>query len=244
MKKQSLLILWIRSSVFNLTYLLWTLFCCIIFTPLLLFIPRYVQYVGKPWAEGSLFLLRYIAGIKLDIKGREFIPILPSIIASKHQSALDILVMLSHFPRPAFVLKKELLSLPYYGLYLRRMGMIAIDRKRGVQAIKRMLKHALQRVKEGRFIIIFPEGTRINPGERSTYNPGVAILYEKLNIPVVPVAVNTGKHWQKSAYLKTPGTVTIQFLAPIQPGIKRDEFLTLLADRIETTSNQLLTHTS
>jgi 1-acyl-sn-glycerol-3-phosphate acyltransferase len=134
---------------------------------------------------------------------------------------------------PAFVLKRELLSIPLFGWYLRKVGMIAVDRAAGASALRNMARQASEAFAEGRSILIFPEGTRVPPGESRPYHPGVAALYTQLKVPVVPVALNSGLFWGRRSFVKRPGTVTVQFLPPIPPGLDRKAFMRELESRIE-----------
>ncbi len=232
--------LFLRSLLFNIVYLVWTLFCCLAFLPFLLIGGVVVQHVGRPWANGLFGPMRYICGIKSDVRGKEHLTPRPVIYALKHQSAWDIIMVLALINRPTFVLKKELLWLPFYGLYLWRMRMIAIDRSGGRQALKQMKKHALASLHNGRPIVIFPEGTRTAPGTDTHYHPGVGVLYTQMNVPVVPVALNSGLLWRKNAFIKKPGTLTIEFLPAIEPGLPHKEFMETVRSTIETATAALI----
>jgi len=167
------------------------------------------------------------------VRGRENIPAGAAIIASKHQSAWDTIIFWVLIDRPAYVLKRELIFFPVFGWYLLLLKNIYINRKSGTSAMKRMLREAEIRAKEGRAIIIFPEGTRTRPGATAVYHPGVAALYHHLKIPVVPVALNSGRLWQKNAFVKKPGIITIEFMENITPGIKNRDFMVKLQNIIE-----------
>jgi len=230
----------LRSAIFNLLFIAWALLSSIIFAPLFLVSQKMALKAGRPWAKGALLLARLVLGIRHQIKGAEHITNGPVIYASKHQSAWDTCIFLVLLDAPCYVLKKELLKLPGWGWYLWRMGMIAIDRSGGASTIKQMIKDGKQRLAEGRTIVIYPEGTRTRPGSVPEYHPGVVALYNQLNVPVVPVALNSGLFWGKNAFLKKPGLITIEFLPPMPPGMKKDEFKTQLEAAIENASNQLI----
>ena len=166
----------------------------------------------------------------------------PVIIASKHQSAWDTIVYFVLFDDPAYVLKRELLAIPIIGWYLRRTGMIAIDRKGGAGALRRMVAEARAAADAKRPIVIFPEGTRTAPGAKRAYHPGVAALYGKLGLPVVPVALNSGLFWPRRGFVKRPGRIVLEFLPPIAPGMELEVFATALNEAIETASTELLGH--
>jgi 1-acyl-sn-glycerol-3-phosphate acyltransferase len=164
----------------------------------------------------------------------------PVIIASKHQSAWETLAFLYMVDPPAFVLKQSLLMIPIVGWYVKMIGSIIIDRSSGPKAIRKMLSQAKDRVADGFNIIIFPEGTRTPVGESGTYHPGVAALYSYLDVPLVPVAVNSGVCWRRYAFTKKPGKVVIEFMEPIAPGsLRRDQLLDTLVSRIEPATRRL-----
>jgi 1-acyl-sn-glycerol-3-phosphate acyltransferase len=143
------------------------------------------------------------------------------------------------FHDPAIVLKKELLRIPIWGWYLQRSGMIPIDRGGAAKALAGMMAAAHKAVAENRKIVIFPQGTRTAPGEQRPYKSGVAALYQELNLPVVPMALNSGLLWPKNSFMKKPGVITIEFLPPIAPGLARSEFMTRLKDALESAADQL-----
>ena len=201
--------------------------------PLLLAPRIWVMRFGRFWARCVLALLRAIVGLDGEIRGLEHLPSGPSIIAMKHQSAWDALILPVILGDPAIVLKRELLWVPFYGWYAARAGSIAIDRRGGAGALRRMVAVARRAAAAGRPIVIFPEGTRTAPGRRLAYQPGVAALYQALALPVVPAAVNSGLYWGRRAFLKRPGRIVLEFLEPIPPGLPRRELMPLLEARIE-----------
>lgn len=230
----------LRSFIFNLCFIAWAFLASLIFAPLFLLGPRAAQMSGRPWAKGALFLARVICGIRHEIRGMEHMPRGPVIVASKHQSAWDTIIFLVLLERPAYVLKRELLRLPFWGWYLWRMQMIAIDRTAGASSIKHMLRQAKAALADHRPIVIYPEGTRTRPGAPPHYHPGVVALYQSLGVPVVPVALNSGVYWGKNAFFKKPGTIVIEFLPPLPPGLDKKEFQRRLESEIETASQRLL----
>jgi 1-acyl-sn-glycerol-3-phosphate acyltransferase len=149
------------------------------------------------------------------------------------------LVFAHYLHYPAYVLKRELLYLPLFGLYLLRAGMIPVDRRGRASALKRMLAAAKRRREEGRDLLIFPEGTRVAPGQHQAYQPGVAALYGHLDLPVVPVALNSGLFWGRRSFNKKPGTITLEFLPAIAPGLARKVFMAELETRLEGASRRL-----
>jgi 1-acyl-sn-glycerol-3-phosphate acyltransferase len=233
------LVLILRSILFNLLYGVWTAGMHIICLPLLFASPRSVQAAGGVWIDGTLFLLKHIVGIDYRIAGAENLPATPAIYASKHQSAWETLFLSRYLNFPAFVLKKELLSIPLFGWFLKRAGMIAVDRKGGASALRQMAREAGEILGAGRSILIFPEGTRVAPGQSRPYQPGVAALYTQLKVPVVPVALNSGLFWGRRSFIKKPGTIVVEILPPIQPGLDRKALMRTLESSIEPAATAL-----
>ncbi len=185
-------------------------------------------------------MARWMVGVKFEERGREHLIDGPMILAIKHQSSFETIAFSFLVHHPAIVLKKELISIPLYGWYAMRAKMIAIDRKGSASAMRKMLRTAEAAVADGRPIVIFPEGTRTAAGDVGTYHPGVAGLYRHLKIPVVPVAVDSGLYWPRRTVVKTPGTIQIEYLPPIAPGLPRKDFMTRLETDIEGATNLLL----
>lgn len=227
----------LRSFIFNLCFFGWSVGSAFLFLPLFVLSPR---RVGEPWARVSLWLARMICGITHEVRGEEHITDGPVIYASKHQSAWDTIIFLTLLSHPAYVLKRELLWLPFWGWYLWRMRMIAIDRKSGASSIKHMVRQGKEALALRRPIVIFPEGTRTAPGIMPRYQPGTAALYSMLDVPVVPVALNSGAFWGKNAFTKHAGRIVIEFLPPIAPGMDKAEFMAKLQETVESASQRLL----
>lgn len=143
-------------------------------------------------------------------------------------------------PDPAIILKKSLIYLPFFGQYALKLRNIVLDRKGYAAALKQMLKDAKARANEGRQVLIFPEGTRAEPGAAPDYKPGVAALYKGLGLPCTPVALTSGVHWPAHGFIRKPGTIVVEFLPAIEPGLSREAFMAELEQRIETATNRLL----
>lgn len=229
----------LRALVFNILYLLWTAGMHIICLPLLLAPASVVHAAGKFWIAGALWLLKLCVGLGVREIGTENLPSQPALFAAKHQSAWETLYLSWRLNHPAFVLKKELLMIPLFGWFLKRVGMIAIDRSGKAAALKKMVADAKAIFAQGRPVIIFPEGTRVAPGDTRPYQPGIAALYAQLDVPVVPVALNSGRFWGRKAILKKPGTITIEYLPAIPPGLDRKTFMRELESRIEGAATRL-----
>jgi 1-acyl-sn-glycerol-3-phosphate acyltransferase len=201
--------------------------------PLLLAPRKASMAFGRVWSRAAILLLRHIVGCDYEVRGRERLPRGGCIIAMKHQSAWDALVVPVLFDDPAPVVKRELLRLPIYGWYLRRAGAIAIDRGAGASALRRMVAEARAAAAAERPIVIFPQGTRVAPGAHSPYQPGVAAIYRALALPIVPAAVNSGIFWGRRAFRKRPGRIVLEFLDPVPPGWPRQRLMAELETRIE-----------
>ncbi|MFO0388501.1 MAG: lysophospholipid acyltransferase family protein [Alphaproteobacteria bacterium] len=232
--------IFLRSLVFNILYASWAMLSAIIFAPLFLISSDASQKAGAPWAYGVLFLARIICGIRYEVRGREYILDKPVIYASKHQSAWDTVIFLTLLPHPAYVLKRSLLRIPLWGWYLWRMKMIAIDRSGKASSLKQMVRDAKDTLANGRSIVIYPEGTRTRPGAEPLYHPGIIAMYNQLDVSVVPVALNSGLLWGRDAFIKRPGTITIEFLPAIPSGIDKKQFANTLQNTIESATSRLI----
>jgi 1-acyl-sn-glycerol-3-phosphate acyltransferase len=233
---------WLRSLAFNLAFYIATAAFGVLGLPLLLLAPRrLVMRFGVGWHRCVLWLLKLLVGLDGEVRGRERLPPQSSacIFALKHQSTWDTLMVPVAFDDPAAVIKQELLFVPFYGWYAARAGSIFIDRKGGAGALRRMLAAARCAAAAGRPIVIFPEGTRVAPGQRLPYHAGVAALYQALSVPLVPVAVNSGLFWGRRSFVKRPGRITLEFLDPIMPGRSRREVMSELERRIEDATSRL-----
>ncbi len=236
------MILWLRSLAFNGAFYGWTIFCAILLLPFLLF-PHATAVKGvRFWIQGIFWICDHILGLHLKVVGYDKLPQTPFILAAKHQSAWETFVFHYLFPDPTIALKRELIWIPFFGWYLKKVGMIPLSRSKGKGAkdLKKLLHKAQEAVEKGRQILIFPEGTRSKPGQKGDYQSGVASLYIHLKIPVVPVAHNAGLYWPRRGFIKYPGTITLEFLDPIDPGLLRQDFMRRLEQEIETKTNALV----
>ena len=200
--------------------------------------------ISRDWAIVSihtycaiaLWMLRILVGTRVEYRGE--VPDGPCIVASKHQSFLDIIALAGILPRPAFVMKQSLRWAPVIGLYAERLGSIPIDRSAGREAMQTMLAGAVRQA-AGRQIIIYPQGTRVHPNADVPFRQGVVRLYEQTGLPMALVAVNTGWYWPRHGLRRTPGTVVIEFLGTIEPGRPATGLLEEVAERIEAASDRL-----
>lgn len=226
----------IRSLVFSFLFYGSIMVVGIGFLPLLLTPPRIAFPFLRAWLSFAMACTRWIAGIRHRIvlaPGATY-PAGPVIYAAKHQSAWETLAFNEIFEKPVFVLKKELKSLPFFGWYLTKMRSIAVDRAGAASAMRRMVTEARETVEDGYSIVIYPQGTRVPPGEKVPYHPGVYALYRALNLPVVPVALDSGRLWARNGFLKHPGTISVSILPAIEPGLDRKTFMAKLETLIET----------
>ena len=229
-----------RAFLFNVIFYVTTVLFLGLGSPLL-FGPRsWAMAALALHARTELWLLKTIVGTKLEVRGREKLPNGACLVASKHQSAWETFALIPLFRDPAYLMKRELFYVPFHGWFSRKFEMIPVDRDKGPAALRRMLREAKSRIADGREIIIFPEGTRRAPGAPPDYKTGVILLYAALGVACVPVALNSGVFWPRRSLTRRPGTIVVEFLDPIPPGLPRDEFLARLTTAIETASNRLL----
>lgn len=229
----------VRSLAFNLLFYGWLALCCVISLPLLLLPRRWTVGMVRFWARGVILLLRRVVGLDYRVRGGARPAGSPLIIAAKHQSAWDTIVFLVLLDDPSYVIKRELGWIPFYGWFARKTGMIAVDRGAGAKALRRLIAAAQPVLAAGRPIVIFPQGTRTAPGTRRAYLPGVYALYASTTASLVPVALNSGLFWSRRSFLKRPGTISVEFLPPIAPGLDRRGFMAELESRIETATRAL-----
>ena len=229
-----------RSVLFNVLFYLNFLVQAVVFSPVLVLPRRCVWPVARFWARSSLWLHRAICGVGEEVRGLERLPGGACLLACKHQSAWETLRLVTLVPRPAFILKRELMWMPLFGWYLARTGMIPVERGKRSLALQGIAAHAARRLAEGRQVIIFPEGTRRPPGAEPAYKYGVTYLYERLGVSCVPIALNSGLYWPRRAWTHRPGTVLMEVLAPIEPGLAPDAFAERLAELLESRTAALI----
>lgn len=235
----------IGSLLFNIAFWLWGVFMALLALPILLMSREAMARHAARWERGIGWLLRHLVGLDHEILGRQHRDTRHPenggvIFAIKHQSAWDTIQTHLLIDDPAIALKQELTMIPIFGRCLLHAGMIKIDRGHGTKALRSLIDGGRQAVERGSPIVIFPEGTRTPPGKKGAYHPGVAALYRQLGLPVVPVALNSGLFWGRRSFAKKPGTIEVEFLKPIQPGLDRKAFMALLEERIETATDRLI----
>lgn len=230
----------VRSLVFALLFYLCTAIFVVGGSFLLLGKRRWAMAGLKAHAIVSLWLLRVVVGTRVDIRGREKLPKAPYLVASKHQSAWDTFALIPIFHDPAMVMKWELTLIPFYGWFSRKFEHVFVKRERGPAALRGLVRDAKERADAGREIVIFPEGTRRAPGAPPDYKPGSVALYEGLGLPCVPIALNSGLYWPRRKLMRYPGTIIVEILDPLPPGLPRAEFRAELQQRIEDATNRLI----
>jgi 1-acyl-sn-glycerol-3-phosphate acyltransferase len=241
MRKQDLLVLVIlRSAVFNVLFYLNLLLHFVVAIPTLVMPRMAIIKLAMFWGRTNNWLLRVVCGIKVDYRGLEKIPPGALLVASKHQSLWETFALLWLFPDPAFIIKRELQWIPFFGWYATKAGMIPVDRGRRGQALTDMTERARAELARGRQIVIFPEGTRRAAGAEPNYKFGIAHLYGETGMPCLPIALNSGLFWPRRSFLRYPGTIVAEVLDPIPPGLSKDAFAARLQQDIETATARLI----
>lgn len=226
--------IYLRSTLFNIVFyanlaLFLLLGSGFYFTP-----RKWSIRALQVWAKVSLFWLRVIVGIRMEVRGEKNIPQGACLVAGKHQSFWETFAILPLLDDPAVVLKKELTYIPFFGWFIYKFRMIPVQRTAGTQALRALVGAAENAIAKGRQVVIMPEGTRRAPDDPPDYKPGAAALYGKLDVPCVPFALNSGLFWPRRRFLRRPGTIVISFLEPIPPGLNRKVFQSRLETVIET----------
>jgi 1-acyl-sn-glycerol-3-phosphate acyltransferase len=233
-------VIFLRSLVFNILFYAALVFWALVALPTFLMPRAAMLRVASWWAKTSILLMRIICNIKVEFRGVENIPRGPLIVASKHQSFWETFALLRFFEAPFFVLKRQLMFIPVFGQFLIKTDMIAIDRSSGARALLVMTRRAAEQVKRGRQFVVFPEGTRTAPGAPPQYKSGIGLIYSECGVPCLPVALNSGLFWPRRTFMRYPGTLVVEFLAPVPPGLKRDEFLARVERTIEDATSRIV----
>jgi 1-acyl-sn-glycerol-3-phosphate acyltransferase len=230
----------VRSAIFNVLFYLNLLVHFVIAIPTLVLPRMAIVRLAMSWGRTNNWLLRACCNIKTEYRGLEKIPPGALLVASKHQSLWETFALLWLFADPAFILKRELQWVPFFGWYAMRAGMIPVDRGRGAQALGEMTERARAELARGRQIVIFPEGTRRAPGAEPSYKFGIAHLYGETGMPCLPIALNSGLFWPRRSFMRYPGTIVVEVLDPIPPGLSKAEFATRLQQDIEAATARLV----
>jgi 1-acyl-sn-glycerol-3-phosphate acyltransferase len=233
-------LIFLRSLIFNILFYVVFLFWSLVALPTFVMPRSAMLKVAGWWAKSNILLMRAICGIKVEFRGVDKIPKGPLIVASKHQSMWETISLLRFFEAPFFVVKRELKFIPIFGLFIIKTDMVAIDRSKGGRAMLAVMRRAEEEVRHGRQFVIFPEGTRTAPGAPPHYKAGIGLIYADCGVPVLPVALNSGLFWPRRTFMRYPGTLVVEFLDPIPPGLKRDEFLKRVETVIEEATNRIV----
>jgi len=230
----------LRALLFQVFFWTWSILFNLVWLPALLMPRRAVTLGMEIWAGVSFWGLKHIVGLDYEVRGRENVPRGPAIYAAKHLSMWETIAQHVLLKDPAIVMKRELLKVPVYGWYAQKNEMIVIDRYGHASALREMIKAAKDRLLAGRPVVIFPEGTRKLPGETTDYKPGVAALYVALEVPCIPIALNSGLYWPRKGTWPKAGRIVVEFLPAIPPGMKRQNFMTELERQLEDATKRLL----
>lgn len=234
----------VRSILFNILFYL-NLVALLLVALVTLALPRRaVLKIAELWGRVSMWLLRVICGTRVEFRGLENLPqgriSGPLIIAAKHQSTWEAFALLRLFEDYTFIVKRELMWIPIFGWCMWKGRMIPVDRGAGSQTLSAMTARAREEIRGGRQLVIFPEGTRRSPGAEPRYKFGVAHLYAEVGVPCIPVALNSGLFWPRRAFLRYPGTIVVEFLPPIPPGLDKDAFFQRLQSDVEAATARLV----
>ncbi len=230
----------LRSILFNGLFYLVLFAYFVVAIPSLLMPRRAILRLAQIWAHTNLAMLRIVCRIDVDWRGRDKIPAGAVLVAAKHQSTWETFALLILFRDPTFILKRELLWIPFYGWFARHAGMIPVDRGGGKSALVAMATRARAALAQGRQIVVFPEGTRRPPGAEPKYKIGIAHLYAQGGAPCVPIALNSGLFWPRRKFMRYPGTITVEVLDPIAPGLPMDQFFARLQHDIESATARIV----
>jgi 1-acyl-sn-glycerol-3-phosphate acyltransferase len=230
----------IRSILFNIVFYVNLGVLLLAALPTLLLPSRAIVWFAKTWGRTSLWWLRVICNMRVEFRGLEKIPPGGILVASKHQSIWETFALVPLFDHPSFIIKRELMWIPFFGWYTWKADMVPIDRGARVKTIPAMIEAARAVLRRGRQIVIFPEGTRRSAGAEPAYKFGVARLYSELGVPCVPIALNSGLFWPRRKFIRYPGTVVVEVLDPIQPGLDASAFQERLQADIEGATARLI----
>ena len=229
---------WLRSLLFITQMYLAMLVLGIVFAPWAVVSPRGARTACKTYARWVIWTARWMVGIRSEVRGQ--VPDGEVIVAAKHQSFLDIIIIFNAVPSARFIMKRELMWTPVIGVYAKRLGCVPVNRGKRGAAIAKMVKDVAKESAEPGQLIIYSQGTRVAPGVRKPYKIGTAVLYEGLKQPCVPAATNVGVFWPRTGIYRKPGLAVVEFLEPMQPGIAREDFMAELEEQVEARSDALM----
>ncbi|MCW5713400.1 MAG: 1-acyl-sn-glycerol-3-phosphate acyltransferase [Bauldia sp.] len=234
----------LRSILYNFAFYVVMAVVFIAVTPVYFFLPQRRNMAVVSWlARVELWLLKVIAGTTVEFRGLEDLPAGRFIVASKHQSLWETFAFLKVFPNAGVIIKRQLLYVPIWGWWAWKADHVYVTRGGGTAALKEINEGAERVLSQGRPLVIFPEGTRRAPGAEPDYKQGIALMYAKLGVPVVPVGLNSGFYWPRRRSLRFPGKIVVEFMPPIPPGMKPRAFMEQLTAAIEGSCDRLLLET-
>jgi 1-acyl-sn-glycerol-3-phosphate acyltransferase len=229
---------WIRSLIFNIQIYAMMAVMAVVFFPYALWSRDGALMACHSWCRWVQWTASWMIGLKTEVRGTP--PDGPALVAAKHQSFLDIIMIFDAVPMGRFIMKRILLFSPIFGQYAWRIGCVPVDRGKRGAAVAKMVKDVTGGMRRPGQLIIYPQGTRVAPGASRPYKIGTAVLYETMDQTCVPVATNVGLFWPRHGIYRKPGTAVVEFLAPIPPGLPREDFLARIETEIETASNRLM----
>lgn len=229
---------WLRSLLFNIQMYVAMVVLAIVFLIPMILHPKGAILAAKVYCRWVIWTARWMVGIKVEIRGTP--PTDQVVVAAKHQSFFDIIVIFAQMPWPKFIMKRELLYAPILGQYAYRLGCVPVNRGKGALAVKKMVKDVESGAAYPGQLVIYPQGTRVPAGQIRPYKVGTAMLYQETGQACVPVALNIGVFWPKRGVMRYPGTAVVEFMDPIEPGLSVSEFMQRLENAIEPRSNELM----
>ncbi|NIZ12495.1 1-acyl-sn-glycerol-3-phosphate acyltransferase [Phaeobacter sp. HF9A] len=229
---------YLRSILYVVQIYAMMLIIGILFAPYALLSKNGARQACKTYARWAIWSARWMVGLRCEVRGP--VPRGEVIVAAKHQSFLDIMVIFNALPQAKFIMKRELMWTPIIGVYAKRLGCIPVNRGKRGAAIAKMVQDVAREFTEPGQLVIYPQGTRVAPGAQKPYKAGSGVLYTELKQPCVPVATNVGLLWPRTGILRKPGLGVVEFLDPIPPGMERHSFMAELEKRIEAKSNTLM----
>jgi 1-acyl-sn-glycerol-3-phosphate acyltransferase len=229
----------IRSLIFSILFYGFFALCAVTAAAISLVSPQSLAPFTRAWSRAWLAMYRRICGVNYEVRGKENIPHGGCLLAVKHQSVWDTCALFAILDLPVYVLKSELMFIPFFGWALARLGCIPVKRGTGKRALDNMVRGTRVALTEGKQVVIFPEGTRTMIGQAANYKTGISHLYTALEVACVPVALNSGTLWPRRKFLRPPGTIVVEVLSPIPPGLSRKQMFDLMVSKIEDASERL-----
>lgn len=229
---------WLRSLLFVGQIYLMMPVIGLLFAPWALFSKRGARTCCKTYSRWVFWTASWMVGLKVEVRGTP--PTEPGLVAAKHQSFLDIMMIFTAIPAGKFIMKKQILWTPVIGQYAKLLNCIAVDRGKRGAAIEKMVADVKAGLVEAGQLIIYSQGTRVAPGAQLPYKVGTGVLYEQMGQICYPVATNVGVFWPRTGIYRKPGVAVVEFLEPIEVGLKREDFMRVLEERVETRSNELM----